>query len=135
VSSPKLYTRDDLEAAEKATLETIAEARGVDGAGTGADGNVLVDDLVNAILADQDRTGLNPAVETEPEVLKPKRYRVTAPTAVFEHAPGEEFDEVIPPERERMLLEGGALSVVTPAKATPTPAAKAAPIPTTKEKK
>ncbi len=40
------------------------------------------------------------------------RYRVTAPTAVLGHEPGETFEQLIPPEQEARLIARGQLEVV-----------------------
>lgn len=127
MSKARFYTADDLGEMDKDKLVTIAEARCLEVAGTGTDGNVLVEDLTGAITADQDASGVNPALAPQPDVQVSKRYRVTAPTRVYDTAPGEEFDAVIPAERERMLVEGGAIVVVEPAPpVSPTAPAKAA---------
>lgn len=106
----RFYTADDLADLDKDTLTIIAEARGLDVHGTGAGGNVVVEDLEAAISADQDATGVNPALAPQPEAEQvAKRYVVTAPTAVHGHAPGEELEMLIPASEEELLLGSGAL--------------------------
>lgn len=115
MSAPHLFTLDELDALSRDELDLLVLARGVDvGEGTGVNGNVIVADLVDAILEHQDRTGINPALEAVPVPVfaTPKRYRVTAPTAVYDHPPGEEFVAMIPAVEERLHLEAGTLAIV-----------------------
>jgi hypothetical protein len=44
-----------------------------------------------------------------------KLYRVVGAHAVDEHEPGEEFDTILPPEREQRLIRGGHIEVVASA--------------------
>lgn len=41
---------------------------------------------------------------------QPQRYKVAGDVEVLGHAPGSVFEEYIPEEQERMLLESGALA-------------------------
>lgn len=99
---PRFYTADELKAMTKGDLELIAEARGIDATGT-------KDAITEAVSANQDSTGVNPALVAEPVERKARRYRVTAPTAVYEYPKGAEFERLIPESQEALLLESGAI--------------------------
>ncbi len=62
----KFYKPADLDAYDRDALTIIADARGVHVDGSGRSGYVTVEDLREAIIRDQDRSGLNPAIEAEP---------------------------------------------------------------------
>lgn len=109
----RFYSPEDLEALDKKSLETIAEARGVEVAGAG--GKIVKDDLVAAISDAQDRTGINPALEAEPEPEDQERtYKVIGSREVHGNAPGSTFTRFIPADQEALLLESGALAVSNP---------------------
>lgn len=56
------------------------------------------------------------AKEREQQGLnKPQRYKVSGDVEVLGHAPGSVFEEYLPEEQERLLLESGALSKSTAA--------------------
>lgn len=105
----RFYTPDELAAMDKDDLATIAEARSLEVTGTGSGGNVVKDDLVAAISADQDATGVNPALAPQPEQDVERGYRVVGPNRVHGHRRDETFRMVIPAAQERALLESGAL--------------------------
>lgn len=146
MSTPRLFTTDELDGMERADLELIVDARGVDiKDGTGSDGNVVKADLIAAILADQDASGLNPAIEatTGPAWPEPTvgRFRVLAPAGWDGHPAGAEISVPLNESRTWMLTEGGILQQLAATSSrvadleptTPVPPA-APPNPKTKEK-
>lgn len=105
----RYYSADELGTMEKGKLEIIAEARDLQVTGTGSGGNIITDDLVSAISANQDRTGINPALAPEPVDDVERTYTVTAPSEVHGHQPGETFSMVIPAAQHDLLIRSGAL--------------------------
>lgn len=107
--SEHYYTPDELADMDKAKLEAIAEARGLEVTGTGAGGNVVLSDLEQAITENQDSTGINPALAPQPEPETEGTYKVSGPHEVHGHAPGETFTATIPSTQESLLVESGAV--------------------------
>lgn len=112
MSVPRFYTAEDLGGLDKDQLAIVADARGLDVEGTGADGNVLVEDLVQAITDHQDASGINPALEPVPELPVEREYVVRGPQAVFGHKTGEKFRATVPSVQEKQLIEGGHIRTV-----------------------
>ncbi len=110
MSAPHLFTRAELDGMVRAELDLIALARGVEADGTGEGGNVLNNDLVDAILTAQDQTGINPAIVATPPTASSKTYVVLAGT-VYDTPAGGTFTMTLPPAQEAMLIEGGAINV------------------------
>ncbi len=114
---PKYYKPSELASYGRPKLETIAEARGVEPVGTGADSYVTMDDLRAAITADQDGTGVNPAVQAVevPEALG--TFIVTGGLPVYGYVYGECFTMTDTPALQA-LVAGGAIK---PAEVEPDP--------------
>lgn len=115
MTDPRHYTPEDLDEMHKEDLETIADARGLQVTGSGADGNVLVEDLHHAILAHQDQAGINPALEpiAQPDEPIERTYRVVGPHTVHNTAPGSQFTAALAPTQEAHLIEGGHIIRIT----------------------
>jgi hypothetical protein len=130
MSKPKHYTSDDLATASRSKLEIIAECRGVDPEGTGSDGYVTMDDLRDAITADQDRTGVNPALVGAPPTSERVTFVVTGGAPVYGYVAGQSFSANVPGDMTQgqagALVESGAAALAPdddePAPPIPPPA-------------
>lgn len=61
--------------------------------------------MTKADAKEREQQGLN----------QPQRYKVAGEVEVLGHAPGSVFEEYLPEEQERLLLESGALAKSTAA--------------------
>lgn len=66
-----------------------------------------------------ERPAGNPALEPEPARPVKRTYKVTGAHPVHGTAPGETFTAALNPEQEALLLDGGHISLVEPAKDSP----------------
>lgn len=112
--SDHYYTPEELDGLDKADLETVVEARGLDVKGSGKGGTAVVKDLVAAITADQDARGLNPALEPAVASDDPvkRKYQVTGPRRVRGVAKPKTFTAVLSPGEEAALIAAGHITAV-----------------------
>lgn len=90
MSEQTTYTAEDLGALAKPDLEKIANERGLEVTGTGANGNVLVPDLTNAIL-DAQAAAADAAPASPPEQTgnPPSTEPVPPPADAGDAEPGD----------------------------------------------